>query len=96
MIDNTTRVPAAEPRLPSPAEEAEIDLIFGIGEFDDAVAALNMGLSAAERILRSGVEPAAGLRSALILLRGATNSLTERATKLEQAGSALLRAKTTA
>lgn len=93
MIDNTTDVAAAAPSSASATEDVEFDFLWNVGEFRDSVAALGMALSAAQRTMTSTGDPHAGLRSALILLRGTTDEVMERATKLEQAGRALLSAK---
>ncbi len=94
MTLDTTSAVGGDARPASVATEAEIDLVFAIDPFRDAVTALGLAITAAQQALANGTNPAAGVRPAMTLVRGAAAVLTERATVLEQAAWALLNAQT--
>jgi hypothetical protein len=94
MTPNLTAVASADARPASAATGAEIDLVFAIDPFHDAVTALGLAITAAEQALSAGSVPVAGARPAMTLVRGAAAVLKERATVFEQAAQALLSAQT--
>ena len=92
MTNDTTGGVRPNACLLSSADDAEVDFVFAIDPFRDAVAALGIAIGAAVQAATGSTDPCVGLRPVVALVRGATNVVVERAAIFEQAARALLQA----